>query len=66
MEPVVVTSPLRESGIPVVRADARERGSRDLACRQLAGVSSLLTTRDDLRGVHAWADIVEEAVRWSA
>ena len=49
-----------------MRADARERGSRDLACRHLAGVSSLLATRADLRGVHAWADVVEESVRWSA
>lgn len=61
-----VVSPLLEPSSPVLVAEAHERGSRDLACRHLAGVSSLLAHRDDLRGVHAWADIVEESVRWSA
>jgi hypothetical protein len=46
--------------------DNGERGSADLAFRHVRGVSSLLSTRDDLRGVHAWADVVEESVRWSA
>jgi hypothetical protein len=61
MEPITVL----ETG-EVFALDTGERGSRDLACRALAGVSGLLTTRDDLRGVHAWADVVEESVRWSA
>ena len=39
---------------------------RDLASRHLHGVSNLFAVRDDLRGVHAFADVVEEAVRWSA
>jgi hypothetical protein len=43
-----------------------ERGSLDLASRHVRGVSSLLAVRDDLRGVHAFADVVEESVRWSA
>jgi hypothetical protein len=38
----------------------------DLATRHKHGVSSLLSHRDDLRGVYAFADVVEEAVRWSA
>lgn len=38
----------------------------DLATRHKHGVSSLLAHRDDLRGVYAFADIVEESVRWSA
>lgn len=47
------------------------RGSRDgavtdLATRHLQGVSSLLQSREDLRGVYAFADVVEESVRWSA
>ncbi|MBV9831610.1 MAG: hypothetical protein JOZ82_08420 [Marmoricola sp.] len=58
--------PLLEPTTPVVVVPANERGSRDLACRHLAGVSSLLESRSDLRGVHAWADVVEESVRWSA
>jgi hypothetical protein len=39
---------------------------RDLASRHLQGVSSLFALRADLRGVYAFADIVEESVRWSA
>ena len=58
--------PLLETTAPVVVLPTNERGSRDLACRHLAGVSSLLASRADLRGVHAWADVVEESVRWSA
>ena len=46
--------------------DIRDRGSLDLASRHVRGVSSLLALRDDLRGVHAFADVVEESVRWSA
>ena len=38
----------------------------DLATRHQHGVSSLFAHRDDLRGVSAFADIVEESVRWSA
>jgi hypothetical protein len=41
-------------------------GQRDLASRYLHGVSSLYAVRADLRGVHAFADVVEESVRWSA
>ena len=39
---------------------------RDLASRHLQGVSSLYAVRADLRGVYAFADVVEESVRWSA
>ncbi len=38
----------------------------DLATRHKHGVSSLFAHREDLRGVSAFADIVEESVRWSA
>jgi hypothetical protein len=38
----------------------------DLATRHKNGVSRLLAHRDDLRGVYAFADVVEESVRWSA
>ena len=38
----------------------------DLAARHQHGVSNLLAHRDDLRGVYAFADVVEESVRWSA
>ena len=45
---------------------AHQRGRLDLASRYVRDVSSLLAERDDLRGVHAFADVVEESVRWSA
>ena len=38
----------------------------DLAIRHKHGVSSLLASREDLRGVYAFADVVEESVRWCA
>jgi hypothetical protein len=44
----------------------REIAQTDLATRHKHGVSTLLAQRDDLRGVHAFADVVEESVRWSA
>jgi hypothetical protein len=43
----------------------RSVGQRDLASRHLHGVSSLYAVRADLRGVHAFADVVEESVRWA-
>jgi hypothetical protein len=61
MEPITFLDPV-ERVVP----DTGERGSADLAFRHVRGVSTLLATRDDLRGVHAWADVVEESVRWSA
>ena len=44
----------------------REPAQTDLAIRHKHGVSTLLSQRDDLRGVYAFADVVEESVRWSA
>jgi hypothetical protein len=50
----------------VLQHPRREGATRDLASRHLQGVSTLLSHREDLRGVHAFADVVEEAVRWCA
>jgi hypothetical protein len=47
-------------------APIRETTQTDLATRHKNGVTRLLAHRDDLRGVHAFADVVEESVRWSA
>lgn len=44
----------------------REPVQADLATRHKHGVSTLLAHREDLRGVHAFADVIEESVRWSA
>jgi hypothetical protein len=57
MDPMTV---LIEQQYPISAAQ------RDLASRHLQAVSSLYSVRADLRGVHAFADVVEEAVRWSA
>ena len=43
-------------------ADATQRTWR----AGTSGGQRLLAERDDLRGVHAFADVVEESVRWSA
>ena len=34
--------------------------------RHSAALGTLMTERDDLRGVHAFADFADDAVRWSA
>ena len=59
---VAAQPPTVLTAVPKPRWDAQ----RDLATRHLMGVSSLYAVRADLRGVYAFADVVEEAVRWSA
>ena len=44
----------------------REPAHEDPAIRHKHDVSSLQAHRGDLRGVYAFADVVEESVRWSA
>lgn len=56
MEAIVV-----EEQLPAVPAALAE----DLAVRHRHRVSALLAQRADLRGVYAFADVVEESVRWS-
>jgi hypothetical protein len=53
-----LAAPIRETAATSVQSD--------LATRHKNGVSRLLAHRDDLRGVYAFADVVEESVRWSA
>ena len=44
----------------------RRRQHRDtLRLRHAHLLTRLMATRDDLRGVHALADFVDDAVRWS-
>ncbi len=45
---------------------AGETAQSDPAIRHKHGVIRLLADRDDLRGVYAFADVIEESVRWSA
>ena len=45
----------------------RRRAQRDgLRLRHAHSLTWLLSSRDDLRGVHALADLVDESVRWTA
>jgi hypothetical protein len=45
----------------------RRRAQRDgLRLRHAHSLTRLLSIRDDLRGVHALADLVDESVRWTA
>jgi hypothetical protein len=45
----------------------RLRRQRDsLRLRHAQQLTRLMATRDDLRGVHALADLVDDSVRWSA
>ncbi|GAB3991452.1 hypothetical protein [Nocardioides marmoraquaticus] len=69
--PATTSPALTDPSLATVRPARPVRRSRegavcDLATRHLQGVSSLLAAREDLRGVHAFADVVEESVRWSA
>ena len=55
---------------PLVAADdelarIHERRQRQ-QLRHAHALLTLLDSRDDLRGVHRLADLVEESVRWSA
>ncbi|WP_341926475.1 hypothetical protein [Nocardioides psychrotolerans] len=45
--------------------EAREKRAA-LKLRHARGLTSLMDERADLRGVHALADMVDDAVRWSA
>jgi hypothetical protein len=37
-----------------------------LRTRHAHAITTLMEARADLRGVNAWADFVDDAVRWSA
>jgi hypothetical protein len=45
--------------------EQRERRER-LETRHAQGLTQLMAARADLRGVHALADMVDDAVRWTA
>lgn len=44
---------------------AREKRAA-LKVRHAKGLTTLMNERDDLRGVHALADFVDDSVRWTA
>ncbi len=47
------------------RRDQR-RAQRDARARHAENLARLMAERDDLRGVHALADLVDDAIRWTA
>ena len=55
---------IRELIEPDVDKVAEQR--RRLQTRHAQALTTLMEARTDLRGVHALADLVDDAVRWSA
>jgi hypothetical protein len=51
---------------PGTEPDRAAAAARDRADRTAGGLSELLARRPDLRGVHAPADWLDDAIRWSA
>lgn len=51
---------------PEDEIETRREKRAALKVRHSQGLTTLMTQRDDLRGVHALADFVDEAVRWTA
>ncbi len=46
--------------------DAAREKRAAFKVRHARGLTSLMGERSDLRGVHALADLVDDAVRWTA
>lgn len=60
-------SPLSRDDERALRRAERLREQRErLQTRHSHALTSLMDSRRDLRGVHALADLVDDAVRWSA
>ena len=61
------TEPARDDAERAQRRAELLREQRErLQTRHSHALTSLLDSRRDLRGVHALADLVDDAVRWSA
>lgn len=49
------------------RVTQREDGRRELSeARRSRDITTLLDKRDELRGVYAMADLIDDGVRWTA
>ncbi len=51
---------------PQDEIEIRREKRAALKARHAQKVTTLMSQRDDLRGVHALADFVDDAVRWTA
>jgi hypothetical protein len=49
-----------------VELDTIRENRNSLKNRHSQALSKLMTEREDLRGVHALADLVDDSLRWSA
>ena len=50
----------------LLTTEDRIEARRDFRLRRTGDLTHLLTEREDLRGVHPVADLLDDAVRWSA
>ena len=50
----------------ITELDLMTEKRRASQARHSAALGTLMAERDDLRGVHAFADYLDDAVRWSA
>lgn len=48
------------------RLDRLVRQRHSLRSRHASALARLMDEREDLRGAHAFADLVDESMRWSA
>ena len=68
----MTTSPETQTGRPVdstSESDVVDRSlerRHSLRTRHAQNLTRLMETRTDLRGVHALADFVDDAIRWTA
>jgi len=58
ISPLRLAEDIPTTGDRTVRDDQEARRARDIV--------SLLNRHDELRGVHAMADFIDDAVRWTA
>jgi hypothetical protein len=62
-----VTTPDVVTEMTETDAFDRRRDQRNaLKTRHAENLGRLMSQRDDLRGVHALADLVDDAIRWTA
>jgi hypothetical protein len=59
-------APMDEQNTPEVPIDRVAEQRALLRLRHSAALTSLMVERTDLRGVHALADTIDDAIRWTA
>jgi hypothetical protein len=59
-------APMDEQSTPEVPIDRVAEQRALLRLRHSAALTNLMVERTDLRGVHALADTIDDAIRWTA